>query len=375
MEPSAPNAVLHHPESGYIGRLESAVSGVTWSAVAGGAFVAAAMALILLAFGTGLGLSSVSPWANTGASAAAVGIATVMWMVLMQLISSAMGGYVAGRLRTKWVDVRDDEVFFRDTAHGFLVWAVGLVISAAFLGSAASSLVGAAAEVIGGTVATGTVAAGVAAREANGRADAGAARPDGSAGEEPAYFVDALFRLERPPVAGAAAGGSAAPETSAAPSSPTPGAGPAPGATQSATPAGAPATGTDTARTYWATEEGGRNAPFMRGADTATRMEAARILAHGLTQDQFPQADRSYLVQLVSARTGMSAAEADRRVSSVLANAQQAKMRALEKADEARRAAAHLAFWTFFALLAGAFAASFAATIGGRQRDAAALRR
>jgi hypothetical protein len=369
MEPSAPNAVLHHPDSAYLGRLESAVSGVTWGAVAGGAFVAAAMALILLAFGAGLGLTSVSPWSNAGASAAAVGVATVLWMVLMQVISSAMGGYVAGRLRTKWVDVRDDEVFFRDTAHGFLVWAVGLVISAAFLGSAASSLVGAAAQIVGGTAATATIAAGAAAGEAKGQSARAAGDSDA------AYFVDSLFRSERPPVGGASAENSASAAGRPA-ISPTPGAGPIAGMTSPApgaeTSAAAPAA--DAARTYWATEESGRSVPFMRGADAATRLEAGRILAYGLTQAQFPQADRSYLVQLVSTRTGMSAAEADRRVSSVLANAQQAKMRVLEKADEARRTAAHLAFWTFFALLAGAFAASFAATIGGRQRDAAVLR-
>lgn len=363
MEISAPNAVLHHPENGFSGRLESAVSGVTWSAVAGGAFVAAAMALILLAFGAGLGLTSVSPWANAGASAAAVGLATVVWIVLMQVISSAMGGYVAGRLRTKWVDVHTDEVFFRDTAHGFLVWAVGLVISAAFLGSAASSLVGAAADMVGGTAATATIAAGAASGETKGQAGGSSA----GAGDESAYFVDALFRSERLPVGGAAAdsGNSAAPASSApaTSASPTPGAGPIAGMPQAAPAAGG------------ATEENGRTVPFMRGADTATRLEAGRILARGVLQDQFPQADRSYLVQLVSARTGMSATEADRRVSSVLANAQQAKMRALEKADQARRAAAHLAFWTFFALLAGAFAASYAATIGGRQRDAVAPRR
>jgi len=148
------------------------------------------------------------------------------------------------------------------------------------------------------------------------------------------------------------------PAAASTPSSPTPGAGPAPTAS-------APAASADT----------GMQGAAQRGADGATRMEVGRILANGLMQDQFPAADRSYLVQVVASRTGMSAAEADRRVSAVLANAQQAKVKALEKADEARKAAAHLAFWTFFALLAGAFTASYAATIGGRQRDEAVLRR
>jgi len=301
------------------------------------------MALILLAFGAGLGLTSVSPWSNLGASAKAVSVATVIWLVVMQVVSSAMGGYVAGRLRTKWVDVRDEEVFFRDTAHGFLVWAVGLVIAAGFLGSAASSLVGAALDVTGGAAATATVASAAGAGAAAGNGGArGAADPTG-------YFVDSLFRSDRPIDTPAAQ----------ASSSPTPG-------------AGAPVAGSTNSDPATATLATQGNTP--RGADAATRLEAGRILANGLTQDQFPQADRGYLVQLVTARTGMSATEADRRVATVLANAQQAKMKALETADEARKAAAHLAFWTFFAMLAGAFAASYAATIGGRQRDEAVLR-
>ena len=115
---------------------------MSWPAVIGGAFVAAAIALILLALGAGMGLSSLSPWSNTGVSPATVGIAAIAWLILTQIIASAMGGYLAGRLRTKWANIHTDEVYFRDTAHGFLVWSVGLVITAAFLTSAAVSMVG-----------------------------------------------------------------------------------------------------------------------------------------------------------------------------------------------------------------------------------------
>src|ERR1035437_7476766 len=104
---------------------EAHSSGVSWGAVVAGAFVAAALSLALLAFGTGLGLSTVSPWANGGASGARIGRTASAWLVLMQLIASSVGGYLAGRLRTKWVNVHTHEVYFRDTAHGFLVWAVG----------------------------------------------------------------------------------------------------------------------------------------------------------------------------------------------------------------------------------------------------------
>jgi hypothetical protein len=72
-------------------------------------------------------------------------MATVLWLIVMQIISSSMGGYLAGRLRTKWANIHTDEVYFRDTAHGFLAWAVALVITAAFLASAATSMVGSAA--------------------------------------------------------------------------------------------------------------------------------------------------------------------------------------------------------------------------------------
>jgi hypothetical protein len=102
-------------------------SGVSWGAVIAGAFGTAALSLMLLALGTGVGLSSVSPWANTGASAAAVTWAAIIWIVVMQVISSGVGGYLAGRLRTRWRNVHTHEVFFRDTAHGFLAWAVALV--------------------------------------------------------------------------------------------------------------------------------------------------------------------------------------------------------------------------------------------------------
>src|SRR3954465_3366493 len=92
----------------------------SWARGLGGGFVGAALSVTLLALGMGLGFSAVSPWSNAGASATTIGIAAIVWMIVMHAISAAIGGYLAGRLRTKWVDVHSDEVFFRDTAHGFL---------------------------------------------------------------------------------------------------------------------------------------------------------------------------------------------------------------------------------------------------------------
>jgi hypothetical protein len=103
---------------------EANLSGVSWAAIIAGGFVNAALSLILLAFGAGVGLSSASPWSNVGVSASTIGKAAVLWLIVMQIMSSSMGGYLAGRLRTRWASIHTDEVYFRDTAHGFLTWAV-----------------------------------------------------------------------------------------------------------------------------------------------------------------------------------------------------------------------------------------------------------
>src|SRR6202166_1649835 len=158
---------------------EARASGVSWPAAIAGAFVAAALSLILLALGAGLGFSSVSIWSNVGASASTIGIAAVLWLIVMQIMSSSMGGYLAGRLRTKWANIHTDEVYFRDTAHGFLAWAVALVITAAFLAAAAASMVGAtASSAAGGT----------------GRATG--VQAEGREFDPNEYFIDTLFRSE-----------------------------------------------------------------------------------------------------------------------------------------------------------------------------------
>jgi hypothetical protein len=123
-------------------RNEANSSGVSWAAVIAGAFVAASLWLILFLLGTGLGASSVSPWSNLGTSASSIGKAAILWLIITEIIASAMGGYLAGRLRMRWASIHTDEVYFRDTAHGFLVWAVGLVIIASFWALVATSMVG-----------------------------------------------------------------------------------------------------------------------------------------------------------------------------------------------------------------------------------------
>src|ERR1700674_5960002 len=107
MERSGPSTTAGH-QSGFVdtfARNEAHSSGVSWAAVIAGAFVAAALSLILLALGTGVGLSSVSPWSNVGASTSTVSSIAIVWLIVTQIIASTMGGYLAGRLRTKWVNI------------------------------------------------------------------------------------------------------------------------------------------------------------------------------------------------------------------------------------------------------------------------------
>jgi hypothetical protein len=160
--------------------VESMVSAMSWGAILGGAVAAAATTVILVALGTGVGLSTISPWPGLGASAATFTIAAGVWLIVVQWLSSGVGGYITGRLRTKWVNVHTHEVFFRDTAHGFLTWAVAALLGAFIIASAASSGVSTA------TKATATAVSGV-------------AQGAGAAGQ--AYDVDGLFRGEKPELA------------------------------------------------------------------------------------------------------------------------------------------------------------------------------
>jgi len=166
----------------------SGSSAVSWAAVFAGAAAAAVLSLILLILGTGLGLSSLSPWENDGASAKALGVGSGVWVIFMQLAASALGGYIAGRLRTKWVSLHTEEVAFRDTVHGFLAWAVATLLTASLLASTVSTIVGggirAGAQLAGGAAGAATTAA------------AGSAAADSSSGEggPNGYLMDSLFR-------------------------------------------------------------------------------------------------------------------------------------------------------------------------------------
>lgn len=156
-------------------------SAVSWGAILAGATATVTLSLILMILGTGLGLSSVSPWSQSGVSAAALGISTIIWITFTQITASGMGGFLAGRLRTKWIATHSDEVYFRDTAHGFLSWAVASLVTAALLTSVVSAIVGNTVQA--GASIAGNVAAGVVAKP-----DLGDNSTD--------YFIDSLFRKD-----------------------------------------------------------------------------------------------------------------------------------------------------------------------------------
>jgi hypothetical protein len=278
---------------------ENATSGVSWPAVIGGAFAAAALSLILVALGSGFGLAAVSPWSDAGASLTTFTLLTAVWFIIVQWVASGVGGYLAGRLRTKWAGLHTHEVFFRDTANGFLSWAVASVIVAAFLASAAASVMSA------GTHVAAALAGGATQGAAQGATQA-AAQPGTNMADPTSYFVDSLYRSDHP----------------------------------------------------------NANAP-----NQDVRGETTRILIRGMQNGGLSDPDKTYLAQLVAARTGLSQEDAQKRVNDVLAQEQAAEVKARQAADAARKAGAAMSLYTGVSMLIGAFIACVAAALGGRQRD------
>lgn len=301
------------------------VHSICWGAVLAGAAGATSLALILLMLGVGLGLSSVSPWSSEGMSAETFGVASVLWLTFMQLAASGLGGYLAGRLRQRWSRVHADEVYFRDTAHGFLAWSVAALASAGLMTGAASAILSGGLKV--GTMVSGTVAP-------------AAAAVAGAGGTNPDYFVDTLFRR---PLAGLGTG-------AAPPSVDAPGSTAAPAVRGPALPSPLPTT-----------------------PDTPPTAEVTRIFASATGAPALPLDDAQYLGQLVAQRTGLSPQEAQKRVTDTFARLQAqlatAREQAKTSADKARRASAKVALWGFISLLIGAFVASYLGTLGGRHRD------
>jgi hypothetical protein len=273
------------PDRSSVEGVASSLSAVSWAAIFAGTAGAIGLSIVLTSLGTGLGLTSVSAWSNAGASATTFTIGAGIGMIVVQWLSSALGGFITGRLRTKWTGLHTHEVFFRDTAHGFLSWALATIIGTVLLAAAASAVVG------GGMKAASSVAGGTAQ----------AATSDVSG-----YAVDGLFRSDHI-------------DTSAS--------------TQ----------------------------------DMAA--QATRILANGVHNGDVPPADRSYLAQLVTAKTGISQADARKRVDDTIAGVKDAEIKTRLAADAARKSTATFAIFGALSLLIGAFVAMAAAAFGGNVRD------
>lgn len=321
------------PTSAEIDRHEATRSpSICCGAVLAGAAGAASLTLILLMLGVGLGLSSVSPWSFEGVSAETFGAWTIVWLAFTQLAASGLGGYLAGRLRQRWTRVHTDEVYFRDTAHGFLAWSVATLATAGLLTSAVASLVGGGAKAGAGLAGTAAAAAVAASGTSGGSA----------AGSSPDYFVDLLLRPAEPGPAGGAAPPATNPEGSASAATPAP--------------RGAATT-----------------SPLPMAPDAPSRAELVRIFASAAAANSLPPDDRRYLGQLVAQRKGLSQQEAEQQVAQAFirlqGNLTAAKEQARQVAEQARRASAKAALWGFIALLIGAFVASLLGTLGGRHRD------
>lgn len=286
-------------------------SGLSWSGIIAGAFTATAVTFIFVALGSGIGLSLASPFSSSP-SAGTLTVLGAVWLVFAQAIGFATGGYVAGRLRREPMPVHTGETNFRDAASGLVVWAIGVVVTSILLVAAAEKAGSAAAM----TATAGAAATGV----------AGASSQSSSID----YFTDTLLRSN--PQAPSAAGGAAVGGASS----------------------------------------GGASATAAAPDDRAMHAQVGRILITAVAADNIAPDDRIYLAQIVSARTGMSMEDAQKRVDDAV---NRARASVTQAAETARKAGAYLSFWTFMSLLFGAACATLGGMLGGDLRDDFATRR
>ena len=307
-------------------------SAVAWAAVFAGALGAVAVSIILIELGLGLGFSSTSAWPNSGATLGTLGVMGGVWLILTQWIASGIGGYIAGRLRTKWTGVHTDEVFFRDTVHGFLAWSLGTVIGVMLIAMGSATVINA----------TSRVAGGAAQGAAQGAAATGTAAAVNQSGPQvqpigDRYYVDMLFR-------------------------------PAAANTNAAT-TGAPATGAPTGAQVTATTGATPAASASQGNGGEDRATVTRIFVRDLPSGNLAPDDRTYVAQIVARRNGISQAEAEQRVDQTVAQVKVAEDQARQAADKARKTAAFGAIVTALAMVVGAFIASVSGALGGKLRD------
>lgn len=292
-----------------------------WGPVILGAIGAAAMSVVLLAFGSALGLSAVSPYPYAGISAKGAAVAAAVYLALVMVASFAAGGYIAGRMRTPWRTTDEAEMHFRDGAHGFGVWSLGVLLGAALAASGVGAVVSAAGKATTAIAAAGT--AGAASNPALGQLSL---RPTD-------YAID---RLLAPAPAGAPAAAAPAP---AAPGTDAAGAAPM------------------------------RANPVMPRSRADLEAPIARIFAAGLTNPQLDARDRTYLARVVSEQTGLPQAEAEKRVDETYADLKAAEQKARDAAEAARKTAIIAAFLAAATLAIGCAAACAGAALGARHRD------
>lgn len=279
---------------------------IDWGPIILGTLGALAIMVVLMTFGAALGLSVVSPQPYAGLSAKAVAVLAGVYAALVHVASFSAGGYLAGRTRTPWATSDLDERNFRDGGHGFAVWALGVVLGAALALSGVSGVVKA---VTGAT--TAVAAAGTAGAAANPQTP-GALQQISMQPTD--YAVDRLL---------------------------APGPGPAP----------APAGG----------------AAASSRADLAGPI--ARAFAANMNNPQLDARDRTWLASLVSQRTGLSQADAEKRVDEAFADLKAAEQKARDAADKARKATLIAGFLAAATLAIGAAAACAGASLGARHRD------
>jgi hypothetical protein len=302
----------------------TAVPTLEWAPVVAGAIAAAAISFVLLTFGAAVGLTLASPWPNAGASAITVAIVVGVWLMAVQAGSFAAGGYLAGRLRSARLESTLPEGQFRDGAHGFLVWALGVLFGSVLLGLTGLSALKTTAQstaMVAGGAASGAAAKGTESALATGPVD---------------YAVDYVFR-------------------------------PASATAQTAAPrAGAVAGSPEPAQTL---PTAPRPSGVTQGPSSEDRAEVARVFTQTIRNQELTARDRDYLTQVVVRRTGMLEADAQKRVDEAINEAKNLEIKAREAADKARKAALIAGFLTAVSLLLGAAAASAGASLGGRHRD------
>lgn len=263
---------------------------VDWPAILAGGIVAAAISLVLLAFGSAVGLSLTDPFGRDGVSLFWIAIAMAIWVIWVQVSALMIGGYLTGRMRRRNYDATEDESDIRDGFHGLLVWATAVVVTAVLA--------------LGGL---GTLATSVGAAVGGAAQGAGAAAGQ-AISDESTPFQSSIDRLLR-------------------------------------------------------------TATTTEGDAAATRDEVGRILIDGVTGEGVSEDDRTYLAQLVAARTDLDQAEAEARVDEIIAQAQSVQDDIVAAAEQARTVGILGAFLTAASLAIGAAGAWFAAISGGNHRD------